>query len=738
MLQCLCLAICLLAAAVEMAEKALKKVEDQLDCSICLETYTDPKLLQCLHVFCRKCLAKLVVRDQQGQLILTCPICRQDTPVPANGTATLQPAFHIIPFLEMAEELKKATADLPATIDPPDTADPPASTEGAERVSTSLTVTPAPDKSKVYCPEHAGKEVELYCKKCEEPVCLKCAIKGGKHHSHDYEELDKAFEKYKGEMTASLGPMEQQLTTVKKALAQFERRCGEISDQRAAIEADVHKCFQQLRKMLDVRETEVIGQLRQLTQRKLKSLAVQRDQIETLLARLGSCIGFMRESLETGRQAEVLMMKTAVVKQVKELTTTFSPDLLEPSKKADMTFSAPMSFMAACQKYGQVSAPDLPDPSKCHATGKGTEAAVVGETATALLQAIDFSGQPCEEPVLSLECELVSELTGTRTPGSVERRGQSQYEISYQPTVKGRHQLHIKVEGRHIRASPFSISAKSSVKKLGDTPILTLDEVKTPWGVAINQRGEVVVTERDACRVSVFSASGEKLQSFGSRGSGQGQFMRPLGVAVDDEGNILVADNGNHRIQRFTPEGQFLTAVGTEGSGCLQFRAPGAIAYNAVNSKLYVTDGYRVQVLNSDLTFSNSFGKEGSGKGQFSSTWYVACDRTGDVYVSDFGNHRVQVFTPEGKFLRMFGKYGGGTGELSHPVGVAVDSSDMVYVNDQRNHRVSVFTTEGVFVRSFGSAGQQPGQFVYPRGLCVDSSGVVYVCDTTNNRVQVF
>ena len=91
-----------------MAEKALKKVEDQLDCSVCLETYTDPKLLQCLHVFCRKCLAKLVVRDQQGQLILTCPICRQDTPVPANGTAGLQPAFHIIPFLEIAEELKKA------------------------------------------------------------------------------------------------------------------------------------------------------------------------------------------------------------------------------------------------------------------------------------------------------------------------------------------------------------------------------------------------------------------------------------------------------------------------------------------------------------------------------------------------------------------------------------------------------------------------------------------------------
>ena len=586
-----------------MAEKALQKVEDQLDCSICLDAYTDPKLLQCLHVFCRKCLVKLVVRDQQGQLILTCPICRHDTPVPANGTAGLQPAFHINHLLEIAEELKKATAD------------PPASAEREERVSTSLT--PAVNKTKVFCPDH-GKEVELYCKECEEPICFKCAIKGGKHHSHDYEELEQTFEKYKKEMTASLGPMEQQLTTVKKALAQFERRCAEISDQRAAIEADVHKRFRQLREMLDIRETEVIGQLHQLTQSKLKCLAVQRDQIETLQARLGSCVGFVRESLETGTQAEVLMMKKAVVKQVKELTTTFSPDLLEPSKKADMVLLASSNLMAACQKYGQVSALSLPDPSKCYTTSKGTEAAVVGETATALLQAIDFESQPCEEPILSLECELVSELTGTRTQGSRERLGQSQNEIRYQPTIKGRHQLHIKVEGQHIRGSPFSISAKLPLEKLGN-PVLTLHELDYPCGITINHshEREVVVTEHTAGRVSVFSASGKKLRSFGSCGSGQGQFDLAVGVAVDPEGNILVADNENHRIQKFTSEGQFLTAVGTEGSGHLQFYCPRGIAFNASNNKLYVAEGDRVQVLNSDLTFSSIFGQRGNKKGQF-------------------------------------------------------------------------------------------------------------------------
>ena len=45
-----------------------------------------------------------------------------------------------------------------------------------------------------------------------------------------------------------------------------------------------------------------------------------------------------------------------------------------------------------------------------------------------------------------------------------------------------------------------------------------------PWGVAINQRGEVVVTEWGGHRVSVFSPSGEKLRWFGTCGSGQGQF----------------------------------------------------------------------------------------------------------------------------------------------------------------------------------------------------------------------
>ena len=114
-------------------------------------------------------------------------------------------------------------------------------------------------------------------------MCIRCVFKCGKHHDHDYEELNQAFQKYKEEITSLLKPMEKQVMTTKKALAQLDTRSGEISDQRAAIAVDIHGTFRRLQEVLSVRETELIDQLDRMTQGKLKGLAAQRDQIETTL-----------------------------------------------------------------------------------------------------------------------------------------------------------------------------------------------------------------------------------------------------------------------------------------------------------------------------------------------------------------------------------------------------------------------------------------------------------------------
>ena len=666
----------------------------------------------------------LGVRDQQGQLSLTCPTCRQATPIPDRGVSGLQPAFHIKNLRQIYEDSVKKLQNPAAT--------PEGAVGGTSFNSPSRNVGQC-------CFEHAEEELKLYCETCGELVCYQCVIKGGKHHDHDYALLQIAFEKYKEEITPSLEPMEKQVTIIKKALEQLNARCGEISDQRAAIEDNIHVTFRRLREVLKVRETELITQLHKMTQTKLKGLAAKSDQIETTLAQLSSCLHFMGESLKTGTENDVLMMKMNTVQQVKELTTPFQPDMLKPSAEADMVFSALADMTSMCRNYGQIYESSVPETSNCHITGNGVEVAAVGVKSTAILQAINFRGKPCEEPIKSLECELVSEITGTRASCSVERRGQSQYEISYHPTIKGRHQLHIKMEGQHIRGSPFSVAVKLPVEKLG-TRILTIGKMKEPSGVAINQRGEVVVTNRGIYCVSVFSPSGGKLRSFGTQGSNQGQFNEPCGVAVDSEGNILVADGGNHRIQKFTADGQFLAAVGIKGNALLQFNEPTGIAFNAVNSKVYVTEweNHRCHILNSDLTFFSTFGKRGSGDGQFDCPDGIACDSTGKVYVADSRNHRIQVFTAEGKFLMRFGRRGEGRGELYKPRGIAVDTNGMVYVSELSNYRVSVFTSEGHYVTSFGREGNGPGQFQCPTDLAVDSNGVVYVCDYYREGVQLF
>ena len=542
---------------------------------------------------------KLVVRDQQEQLILTCPSCRQVTPVPANGVTGLKSAFQVTPLLEILEDHKK---DKNAAV----------SEEGVKSDVTH----PIPSKKKtiINCFEHTDKERQLYCETCGDLICLECVTKWGKHQNHDYHAMNKAFEMYKGEITSSLEPLERKLVAVKKALVQLDICCTDVADQQAASEANIHGTIGRLHEVLEVRRTELIGQLHQMVQRKLKSLAVQKDEMDTIMTQLSSCLDFTKESLKTSNYEEVLMMKTNIVAQVKELTTPFPQDKLVPNTEADLKFLASLDITNECQNYGHIYSSESPDPSKCEATGKGLEVAIVGQDSDIIMEAIDFKGKPCVKPIKSLQCELSS---GDKLMCSIERMEQGQYKISYQPSIRGRHQIHIRVEDQHIRGSPFDIMVKLPREKLG-TPIQTIDTVDMPRGVVVNKKGEVMITEDGKDIVSVFRPDGEKLRLFGSSGSGQGQFSSPWGIAIDSAGHIFVADRNNHRIQKFTENGQFISAVGTQGRESLQFNEPREITFNDSNKKLYVADCFnnRVQILNSDLTFFSKFGKKGNGKGQ--------------------------------------------------------------------------------------------------------------------------
>ena len=323
-----------------------------------------------------------------------------------------------------------------------------------------------------------------------------------------------------------------------KLLADIEIQEKSMSSQQRDVKEIIHSTFQELREILDTRECELISELDHLAQKKIKSLVGQKDQIETSLTQLDSCLHVIMESLRTSSEgdSEVLVKKTSIEQQIEELTALVQPSL---NTKVDSIIFSAEDIKTQCENYGYVFMPSLPSPSKCYATGKGLKGALVGEESTALLQVLNVEGKPCEDPIISLKCEIESSVTDTKASCSVAKKGPSQYEINYQPATKGRHQLCIKVEGQHIRGSQFSVSAKSPVEKLG-APIYAIYGVERP---NVDHRGEMVVTH-EGCSVSVLSLNGRKIRSFGTPGSD------PSGVAVDEDGNILAKTTASRNLQQ--------------------------------------------------------------------------------------------------------------------------------------------------------------------------------------------
>ena len=169
--------------------------------------------------------------------------------------------------------------------------------------------------------------------------------------------------------------------------------------------------------------------------------------------------------------------------------------------------------------------------------------------------------------------------------------------------------------------------------------------------------------------------------------------FRPSDCALDSAGNVYVVESVMHQINKLSGTGQFLTSWGSEGSGDGQFNFVGGIAVGP-NDEVYAVDlnNHRVQRFASDGQFVASWGSRGTADSQFINPRGVDVDGDGNVYVADWLNHRVQKFDPEGTFITKWGSRGTGDGEFEGPVDVAVTpDGSTAYVADLLNFRIQVF-----------------------------------------------
>lgn len=150
-----------------------------------------------------------------------------------------------------------------------------------------------------------------------------------------------------------------------------------------------------------------------------------------------------------------------------------------------------------------------------------------------------------------------------------------------------------------------------------------------PADICVAPSGDLFVADGYGnSSVHRFSADGSYMASFGSPGSGPGEFLVPHSIRVSNDGRIYVADRENNRVQVFTDDGEFLDQW-------TDFKCPMGVHIDA-NQTVYVTDQVpRISILNLDGVLL--------ARGRtFEYAHQVYTDSRGDIYGVDTTNQRVQ------------------------------------------------------------------------------------------------
>jgi RHS repeat-associated protein len=259
-----------------------------------------------------------------------------------------------------------------------------------------------------------------------------------------------------------------------------------------------------------------------------------------------------------------------------------------------------------------------------------------------------------------------------------------------------------------------------------------------PCGIAVDPHGNIWVANSYANDIQKYSSSGTLLATYGTYGTGNGEYHEPVGIAVNQStGNVYITDQNNNRVQELNEHGEWVRTWGSEGSGNGQFHEAENVAIGA-SGHVFVADwgNDRVQVFEENGTYLSKFGEAGSGNGQFNGPSYIAI-HSGTVYVGDVNNSRIQTFSEAGAYSGQSGSWGTAVGQYEYPSGITFSPSGKLFIADGGNSRIQEWTsTFSEFLSTFGKQGTGSGQFSEPEGIAFNSSSELFIADAANDRIQ--
>jgi tripartite motif-containing protein 2/3 len=436
----------------------------------------------------------------------------------------------------------------------------------------------------------------------------------------------------------------------------------------------VNRSFQDLIGAVDKRRHDVLQMVKKIRDEKKRVLKEQLDLIETEKSKVqNECEGLQY-------QVEVRNI-TKKITDLNEKLDTLSL-LSEPRENAFMKFdykhnNALQGIVNALNNFGRI---------RISTTYPALSTAQIRKAVTHLkssitLSTVDYHGNP---RITGGDPLHVSVRNAKNEPLHVRvtDTDDGTYRISYVPLTSGKHTLSINIFDRPIKDSPF---------------VIDISEHNNP------------------------------VAKFGSRGSGNSNFVQPVNVVVDRNDKVFVLDTGNSRVKSLNSDLAFLSHINDTG------------LENQSGTGIAMTPGGHLVIINWRTKYVTEISPEGELVNRFTSREFVepinlAVNSRGEIIVADNGAGKLFIFNSSGRMINKIGTKGDKPGQFKLMSAIAVRDRDEIIVAD---NRLQVFSREGRFLRQIVADVNAKGQY---GGVTVDHQGVILATRTEKGRsiIQVF
>ena len=565
----------------------------------------------------------------------------------------------------------------------------------------------------------------IFCSDCNSLICRDCTVKT--HKDHEFEFSKVAAPDTKKKLLDILVPLRSAVNSLSGAVGDIQNTEQEVEAQGKSVANTIHTSFAQLQLVLQQHKQQLLHEAASQVKEKIDKLSAQEKKLTLANAQVQSVIDYTERFVSECSANEVMNMQTEIRRRIEREVEEYSKSekSLEPVEEADTGVEVVCveDLQKLCQTKANITRLAV-DPAKCTVRGEGRETAEVGKTAEVTLTT-KLTNNKTTRCSVAVVTELKSLRDGLVVKCTVDQSGPGEYNIKYTPTVRGRHELTVSVDGQQVEGSPFSVSVSISPTQLGK-PVKVWTGISHPYGVTVNSEGEVIVCEYLGDIVKLDKERKKHVIVKHSTTT----LSHLSDVATDKEDNIYCTDWNTNKVLRCDKNGRNVRVYEVQ-----QVKGPGHRGVAVVGDEVMLrecgSEG-TIMIYNRELEYVRRIVHEDMGE-----FYNLSSDSHGNLYVTDRGKSMIRVFSNDGVHLHSFGHDDNGMNRLNYPRGICV-SGQYVYVSNECGHNVSVFTTAGHYFTSFAEKGYEEGKLRHPCGICIGQQAIVYVCDCYNKRVQCF